>query len=194
MNITNQGPDQATGVVLTDSMPAGVTFASVTPGQGSCVPGNPVTCSLGNLANGQTVQVILKVVVNSSQGPLVDMANASSSVTDPAPGNNSVTMSSQVQAAGPRADLSATATSNETSVTVGQSARCTFSVINHGTDTASSVVLNEAATGRATIDSVSSSQGTCIVRRHGRLQLRLSGIGCPRPPRPWSSPLSAPAP
>ncbi len=36
VTITNNGPGGATGVVLTDTLPVGVTFVSATPSQGSC--------------------------------------------------------------------------------------------------------------------------------------------------------------
>ena len=38
--VANNGPDDATGVVLTDTIPAGTTFVSSTTTKGSCT-GNP---------------------------------------------------------------------------------------------------------------------------------------------------------
>ena len=38
IKVTNNGPDTATSVVLTDTLPGSVTFASATPQQGSCAP------------------------------------------------------------------------------------------------------------------------------------------------------------
>src|SRR5260370_41336218 len=51
MTVTNGGPDTATDVNVNDPLPAGTTFVSVTPSQGSCsapAPGNngTVNCSL----------------------------------------------------------------------------------------------------------------------------------------------------
>ena len=49
--VTNNGPDDATGVVLTDTIPVGTTFVSSTTTKGSCA-GNPaITCTIGALAN-----------------------------------------------------------------------------------------------------------------------------------------------
>jgi len=50
---SNNGPSAATGVVVTDTLPAGVTFVSASSTQGTCTnaPGT-VTCPVGGLANG----------------------------------------------------------------------------------------------------------------------------------------------
>ncbi|HWQ33398.1 MAG TPA: FG-GAP-like repeat-containing protein [Blastocatellia bacterium] len=51
INVTNNGPVAATGVVVTDTLPANAVFISATPGAGTCSQsGGVVTCNLGNLA------------------------------------------------------------------------------------------------------------------------------------------------
>src|SRR5205085_10148517 len=47
----NLGPDPATAVTVTDTLPAGMTFFSATPTQGSCSGTTTVTCSMGTLAS-----------------------------------------------------------------------------------------------------------------------------------------------
>src|SRR5207249_6685990 len=53
MTVTNKGPDTATNVQLADPAPAGITYLTASPSQGSCTV-NPVliTCSLGSIAPG----------------------------------------------------------------------------------------------------------------------------------------------
>jgi trimeric autotransporter adhesin len=45
--VTNSGPSTATGVVLTESVPANTTVVSAVSSQGSCAASTPVTCSIG---------------------------------------------------------------------------------------------------------------------------------------------------
>lgn len=71
ITVTNNGPDPATGVTLTDQIPTGTTFVSLmSPGQGSCttppVGGTgQVMCQLGTIAVEQEVEVTLVVKVTA---------------------------------------------------------------------------------------------------------------------------------
>ncbi|MGH8010180.1 MAG: choice-of-anchor P family protein, partial [Candidatus Binatia bacterium] len=62
LEVTNNGPDGADDVVVTDTLPAGVTFVSATPTQGSCSQmAGVVTCNLGDLVNGGTATIAIVV-------------------------------------------------------------------------------------------------------------------------------------
>lgn len=65
--ITNNGPGTATGVVVTDTLPVGVTYVSATPSQGTCSQSlGVVTCNLNSLANGASATVTIVTTVSSS--------------------------------------------------------------------------------------------------------------------------------
>ncbi len=64
ISIVNNGPSTATGVVLSDPMPAGITPTSAT-GVAGCVLGGTVTCPVGVLAPGATATVV--IVANVSR-------------------------------------------------------------------------------------------------------------------------------
>ncbi|HVR40861.1 MAG TPA: IPTL-CTERM sorting domain-containing protein [Thermoanaerobaculia bacterium] len=91
--VGNNGPDPATNVVVTDVLPAGVTFFSATPSQGSCSGTTTVTCNLGTIANGSSATIALIVTVTAPSGPIANTATADSTETDPSPASSTTTTS-----------------------------------------------------------------------------------------------------
>jgi uncharacterized repeat protein (TIGR01451 family) len=75
LTVTNAGPATASDVVLTDTLPADVTFVSVTPSQGSAEKkaDGSVVAALGTLARGSSATV--KIVVTVKAGFEGDLAN-----------------------------------------------------------------------------------------------------------------------
>ena len=62
----NAGPSSATAVELIDTLPAGVTFESATPTQGSCSEASgTVTCALGTIASSQQASVVIEIRASS---------------------------------------------------------------------------------------------------------------------------------
>jgi uncharacterized repeat protein (TIGR01451 family) len=60
LTVTNKGPDTATNVQLADPAPAGITYLTANPSQGTCNLGpSLITCSLGSIAAGQTVTIAI---------------------------------------------------------------------------------------------------------------------------------------
>jgi uncharacterized repeat protein (TIGR01451 family) len=93
LTVANKGTAGATGVTLTDTLPAGVTFVSATAGT---KPVNGVLMfALGDLAAGAASKVTI-VVTPTTAGQLKDVATVGMDQTDPNPVNNSVTLSTTV--------------------------------------------------------------------------------------------------
>lgn len=98
----NNGPDTAQAVSVTDVVPAGTTFVSVTPNTGSCtappVGGTgTVTCTVGTMANGVTFKITLVVNVNATSGNVItDTATVAATTSDPKTTNNTATATTTV--------------------------------------------------------------------------------------------------
>ena len=96
--VTNNGPAQATGVTLIDTLPADVRFLSVTPTVGSCVEAKAtITCDLGTLNNGDNATVVI-VVRAGRVGTISNAAQVSGVQPDPDRANNKDTEQTTVVA------------------------------------------------------------------------------------------------
>jgi uncharacterized repeat protein (TIGR01451 family) len=90
--IVNNGDDDAPDVVLTDALPAGVSFTSATASQGSCtVSGSTVVCQLGSIYNNANATVTISVRPQVA-GPLYNTVGVATSRADPNPANNGATV------------------------------------------------------------------------------------------------------
>ena len=98
LNIQNAGPQTATNVVLTDTLPATTTLvsSSVACSQG----GATLTCALGTLlSTGSTSMTV--TVKTSAAGSISNTISVKSDVPDPNTTNNSISISSTVNALPP---------------------------------------------------------------------------------------------
>ena len=90
----NNGPDVATGVVVTDTLSPSVTFVSASPG--SCTQqSNVVTCPMGNLSSGATGTITITVNANIS-GVISSTATISGNQIDSDGANNSAVEQTRV--------------------------------------------------------------------------------------------------
>jgi uncharacterized repeat protein (TIGR01451 family) len=85
LTASNNGPGDATGVVVTDSVPAGSTFVSASSDCSSS--GGLVSCAIGNLAAGASKAEAI-VVKAGSGNSLANVAAIKGNEPDPALGNN----------------------------------------------------------------------------------------------------------
>ncbi|MFN7944385.1 MAG: IPT/TIG domain-containing protein [Blastocatellia bacterium] len=159
--VYNNGPaTTATGVVVTDTLPAGVTFVSAAASQGTCNLANgTVTCNLGSLGIGPANVSI--VVTPTVAGVITNTASISGTLPDLVPGNNAQTVSTSVLPT--NADMQVYSMSATAKVTLGQNQNITYNipVYNNGPATASGVVVTDTLPAGVSFVSANATQGTC---------------------------------
>jgi uncharacterized repeat protein (TIGR01451 family) len=88
VGVTNIGPSSASSVVVTDTLPAGLTFSGASVSQGTWSNnGNTLTAALGTMA-GQSKATVTIQAVAATAGQWTNKATVSSSVSDPNSTNN----------------------------------------------------------------------------------------------------------
>ncbi|HLC17101.1 MAG TPA: SBBP repeat-containing protein, partial [Thermodesulfovibrionia bacterium] len=94
--VTNNGPDSATNVTLTDTLPTGVTYVS--NDRGCTEAAGTVTCNLGTINNG-TNDTVHIVVTPTTAGTITNTAAVqSTSLIDPTTINNTESIHTDVNA------------------------------------------------------------------------------------------------
>jgi uncharacterized repeat protein (TIGR01451 family) len=86
LTITNYGPSDATGVVVTDTLPTGMRFVSATPSQGlGCLLGGDkiIICALNDLALGASATITFVVTPITVTGTLTHTALVKANESDP---------------------------------------------------------------------------------------------------------------
>jgi uncharacterized repeat protein (TIGR01451 family) len=84
--VTNNGPNTAANVVISDPTPSNLVFVS---NSGGCT--TPYPCVIPSLASNSQISVLSRYRVTADSGTIVNTSTVSSSASDPVPGNNSST-------------------------------------------------------------------------------------------------------
>ena len=142
LTASDLGPSDATGVTITDTLPAGVTYASAASSQGAVSQaGGTVTVNVGNLGQGATATATILVTVNpSTRGSVTNTAVISGNEPETNPANNTASVTTQVD---PLDDLSILKTASASSVKVGAFLTYTLTASNSGPSDATGVIITD---------------------------------------------------
>ncbi|HEX7831641.1 MAG TPA: endonuclease/exonuclease/phosphatase family protein [Thermoanaerobaculia bacterium] len=165
INVGNAGPSTATNVTLSDTLPAGTTFVSLTDtGSGwSCttpaVGGTgTINCSAATLTFNTIFTLVVNVDASTPDGTVItNTALGTADTTDPDGSNNSSTATTTVGSGA--ADVSITKSDSPDPVTAGQNLAYTITVNNAGPSNATTVSMSDTLPAGTTFVSLSSPGG-----------------------------------
>ena len=165
LQVANAGPQTATGVVVTDTLPPELTFASAQPTQGACAFAlGTVTCDLGAIVAGGNAQVVIAADVGDLEGhtlhntasvtgaepdpDLDDRSDAADTVVDPPAIDTGAISVTKIAESGAHAQL-------------GRPVPFLISVRNDAVVTATGVVIIDRQSAPVDVLSVDAQRGTC---------------------------------
>jgi uncharacterized repeat protein (TIGR01451 family) len=163
LTVSNAGSSHAANLVVTDTLPANVTYQSYGGSSGwtcTLLAGNQLRCTRTSLnKNTSSVISVITKVKSSASGTLGNTAVVRSSWTDPSLSDNSVTIDTTVIQ---NADMSVDGTDTPDPVAEGQMLTYKVVVKNNGPSDAASVSLTELIPSAVTFESATSvPQGSC---------------------------------
>ena len=143
VTLTDKGPDAANNVQVTDLLPAGLTFVSDSPSQGSYNSASGVwTVGTVTTATPQTLQIQATVASPTAQTNTATITHADQ--FDPDTGNNSAAATETPQ----QADLQISKTVNNLTPNVGDTIVYTITLTDNGPDSATNVTVQDMLAGR----------------------------------------------
>ncbi|MGV3638992.1 MAG: gliding motility-associated C-terminal domain-containing protein [Adhaeribacter sp.] len=144
LRVSNAGPDQASGVVVTDLLPAELAFVSATASAGNYLPASGAW-TVNTLANGAAETLTLVARVKAPAGTTVrTSATVAATETDPNPANNTALVNLLVvEVPVPNTDLVLNTAISPAPYLAGDNLTYTVTVTNQGLVAATNVVVTD---------------------------------------------------
>ncbi len=163
ITVTNDGPNNATGTSVLDLLPAGLTFISATPSQGSYTPASGVW-DIGAIADGVIATLDISARVDSTAGIINTAELITSDQPDPnsTPNNHDPDEDDQASVLiNSIADLAISKSDAPDPVDAGSPLTYTLNVTNNGPNDTLSVKVVDVLPGEVVFQSASGSGWVC---------------------------------
>ena len=159
ISVVNNGPSPATGVSLTDHLPAGLTYMSHTAIGGSINTFTSGVWQVGSLANGGSATLMIKASIDVGQaGNIITNVTTSASGNEVDPTTIGDDLEETVYVTS--ADLAVTKTVDDATPNIGNTITYVIEVVNNGPDAATSVRLVDNLPVGVTYVSSTTANGT----------------------------------
>lgn len=162
--VTNHGPSASSAVTVTDALPAGTSFKSAAPSQGTCsASGQTITCGLGALAAGGSAQVSITVeVAATATGSLRNVAKVEGPEPDPDKSNNESAVEGPIKPGDPAdPNLKVVKTAETSSPPIGAPFTYRVDITNVSGADAKNVKVVDTLNGPAKVVSIAAEAGHC---------------------------------
>ena len=137
LTATNNGPNNATGVRVTDMLPGGLVFFSATPS--AAYNSGTGVWNIGPLTNGATTTLSIVATVNTTAPVTNTATKTSEDQTDPVGANNSASVAITPMAA----DIAITKTVDNSTPTLNTNVTFTVTAHNNGPSTATGIQVQD---------------------------------------------------
>ena len=158
LTVTNNGPDAATGVSLTDLLPAGITYVS-DDGMGAYNSGSGLW-AIGNIANGATSTLNITATVDVGTGGLTITNTTTAATGDQSDPGPSVDDLDEPITVNNDSDVVLTKVVDNSTPNEGDTVTYTITATNNGQAEATSLVVTDTMDPGLTFVSATPSSGT----------------------------------
>ena len=155
VGLRNKGPNDATGVQVSDPLPSGLQFVSAKPSEGTYDPATGLW-SVGTVSTNAAQGLIITATVISPAAETNSAAVTHSDQFDPNPANNSASVTVTPQ----QADLMLAKEVSDPSPNVGDVVTFTVTLSNAGPNTATGVTVSDPLPAGLRLVSANPSEGT----------------------------------
>ena len=171
VEVSNAGPDNATGVIVNDDLPAGMTFVSATATQGT-YDENTGLWTVGTVNSGAdaTLTIIAAVATSTPKVNTAEIVDADQADVDSTPDNNNAQEDDQqsVTLTPTLADIEVTKSADN--LTPDKDDVITFTIVatNDGPDAATDIVITDQLPSGLTLGNANAPTGTSYNSTNGQ--------------------------